>query len=217
MKLFYQCSLFFLFWFPLPIFAEYKIVGEGPVRIDKIEIEAGVKVDAAYFNQDGEDFYFTAYWKISPDKSSLDKAKMKVIFDLGDHYVLAKSNRMIGVTRQDFYNFQYLIEGIGNWNDEEKSFSYVVDPIGADIGNASEVAFSRRPACKKISGLLASRACKTFLASSLELEGVRLRIKFKEDLSDFEGHGILTQHGGIGFTESLTKITISFSGKTSSQ
>ena len=68
-----------------------------------------------------------------------------------------------------------------------------------------------------MSGLLASWACKAFLASSLELEGVRLKIKFKEDLSDFEGHGILTQHGGDGFTESLTKMTISFSGKTTSK
>lgn len=215
MKLCIQSSLFFLFCCPLPSFAEYQIVGEGLGRITKIEIEAGVKVDASYFNQDGKDFYFTAYWEISLDKASQDKAKINATFDLGDHYVLAKSNRMIGVTRQEFYEFQYLIEGIGNWNDQEKVFSYVVEPIGADKGNASEVVFSRRPACKKISGLLASRACKAFLASSLELEGVRLRIKFKEDLSNFEGHGILTQHGGDGITESLTKMTISFSGKTS--
>ena len=158
MKLFTQYSLFFLFCCPLSVFAEYQIFGEGPVRITKIEIEAGVKVDATYFNQEGKDFYFTAYWKVSLDKSSLDKSKMKVIFDLGDHYVLAKSNRMIGVTRQDFYNFQYIIEGLGNWNYQEKVLSYVVDPIGADIGNASEVAFARRPSCKKISGLLATRS-----------------------------------------------------------
>ena len=140
-----------------------------------------------------------------------------MIFDFGGHYVLAKSNRMIGVTWQDFYNFQYLLEGNGNWNNEEKILSYVVEPIGADIGNASGVAFSRLPACQKISGLLANRACKAFLASSLELEGVRLKIKFEEDLSNFEGHGILTQHGGIGVTESLTKVTIAFSCKTSAK
>ena len=70
---------------------------------------------------------------------------------------------------------------------------------------------------KKYQGYLLLVACKAFLASSLELEGVRLNIKFKEDLSDFEGEGILIQHGGIGFTESLTKMTIAFSGKTLSK
>tara|TARA_B100000902_G_scaffold95372_1_gene98178 strand:- start:504 stop:773 length:270 start_codon:yes stop_codon:yes gene_type:complete len=85
-----------------------------------------------------------------------------VIFDFGDHYVLAKSNRMIGVTRQDFYNFQYLLEGIGNWNNEEKILSYVVEPIGADIGNASGVAFSRLPACQKISGYLLIERARHF-------------------------------------------------------
>ncbi len=93
----------------------------------------------------------------------------------------------------------------------------MIEAIEADMENASEVAFCRRPACQKISGLLAIRACKAFLASSLELEGVRLKIKFEEDLSNFESHGILTQHGGIGVSESLTKVTIAFSGKTSAK
>ena len=132
---------FFLFCWPLPSFAEYQIVGEGPVRITKIEIEAGVKVDASYFNQDGKDFYFTAYWEISLDKASQDKAKINATFDLGDHYVLAKSNRMIGVTWQDFYKFQYLIEGVGIWKYQEKVFSYLVELIGANQGNVPEVAF----------------------------------------------------------------------------
>ena len=93
-------------------------------------------------------------------------------------------------------------------------FNYVVDPVASDKGNASTVSFSKSPDCTKISGLLAGRACRAFLDSSLELEGIRLEVEFAEDFKNFKGEGVFLQHGGSGVSESRTTINIQFLGST---
>ncbi len=140
-----------------------------------------------------------------------------MIFDLGNHYVVSKSNRIIGTTRQEFYDFQYLVDSVGSWDKVQRTLSYQVEPSGLDNGIASKTSFSKQPSCKKVSGLFSDRACQTFLASSLALEGSELKIKFDDSFSHFEGEGTLVQHGGIGLNESFTTIDISFAGTASPQ
>ena len=210
--------LFFVFIFSVSSNSvERKILAESSVEITQIKIEAGVQVEASYFAQDGEDFSFSADWSFLLDNDYPDKAKIEVIFDLGNHYVVSKSNRIIGITRQEFYDFQYLVDGVGSWDMDQRILFFQIEPTGLDNGIASRTSFSKKPSCKKVSGLFADRACQIFLTSSLALEGIKLKIKFSDTFSHFEGEGTLIQHGGIGLNESFTTIDIYFTGKASIQ
>ena len=196
-----------------PVSSQNKISAEVIAEIISIEIEAGVSVDATYYSADGEEFSFFVSWNLNLDKKISNRATFNGVFDLGDHYVLTKSNGLIGVTRQEFYDFKYLVKGNGSWNYAKKLFEYNVKPTEADNGIASLVSFSKPPTCVKISGIFAGRACKVFFSSSLALEGIELKIRFAEDMKSFKGEGIFIQYGGAGLTESRTQIKFKFDDK----
>ena len=112
---------------------------------------------------------------------------------------------------QTFYDYVQNVTGTAKWDAATRTLTHVDKPKGddrRDDGRASTVEQSKPAICVEAD----SRACKAFFKTSPELEGLKMKLTFNEDLSSYEGRIVMIQFGGKGMEAAETEIIIGIKG-----
>ena len=153
---------------------------------------------------------FDGEWTFRWDAAKPDSVEFEGVVHLGDYSTdsHAKAFGMNFNTVQSFYDFAQHVRGTAQWNGETRTLTYTMDPEERDDGRASTVSESKPPTCVEET----SRACKAFFKTSPALEGLRLNLKFNEDLNRFDGSVVLIQYGGKGMEKATVEVLLTLRG-----
>ena len=190
----------------------------GPGTVDSVDVEASVSTTVRVFpasmdvdkarDADAEPFPIKGKWQFSWDPENPDKVAFTGDLFLGNYFTVTDAGTMGGVSIQTFSGTIHHLAGNATWDASTRTLSYEVPLDKRSDSRGSKISQDADPTCDG-----ATIACKAFLNTTPELEGVGFKLVFDESLDSFTGTMSATQYEGAMFTKNQTDMNITINGQ----
>jgi hypothetical protein len=194
----------------------------GTGTIDSVDVEAAVSTTVNVFpagtdvdeakESEAKPYPVAAQWQFSWNTDEPNAVDFKVDLDVGEYFTVTDAGTMGGVSIQTFNGVVYHIGGTAQWDASTRTLSYEVPLKKRSDGRASTITQKSDPTCDG-----ATIACKAFLNTTPELEGVAINLVFDESLESFTASMSATQYEGAMFTKNQTDMNMSARGELNVQ
>ena len=196
-------------------------VFSGTGTVDTVDVEASVTTTVRVYpagmdvekakEAKPEPYPFDTKWNFTWHTDQPNAVDFKGVIELGNYFSVTDAGTMGGVSIQTFSGVVQNIGGKARWDESRRTLSYEVPLKKRSDSAASTVSQTADATCEG-----ATIACKAFLNTTPELEGVTVNLVFDESLDSFTGSMSATQYEGAMFTKNQTDMNITVQGQLSS-
>lgn len=190
----------------------------GTGTVDSVDVEASVATTVRVFpasmdvdkarDAEAEPFPIEGKWQFSWNTESPETVAFTGDLYLGNYFTVTDAGTMGGVSIQTFSGTVHHLAGNASWNADTRTLSYEVPLKKRSDSRASKTSQDADPTCDG-----ATIACKAFLNTTPELEGLGIKLVFDESLDSFTGTLSATQYEGAMFTKNQTDMNITVNGQ----